>query len=126
MMLAFLTVGAQLLPQYVVPFMLMMTAGSAIMMTLTHYATGTSPIIFGSGYVSMGKWWGVGLVMAVVELLVFATVGWRGGRCWDTGRMLAGRPRASRVVQIIPIITFDVTNVCRYYSHDRIIQMRRH
>ncbi|WDZ96968.1 DASS family sodium-coupled anion symporter [Herbaspirillum sp. WKF16] len=76
MLLAFLTVGAQLLPQdYVMPFMLMMTAGSAIMMTLTHYATGTSPIIFGSGYVSMGKWWGVGLAMAVVELLVFATVG---------------------------------------------------
>nr|WP_198982720.1 DASS family sodium-coupled anion symporter [Herbaspirillum sp. ASV7] len=76
MLLAFLTVGAQLLPpQYVMPFMLMMTAGSAIMMTLTHYATGTSPIIFGSGYVSMGKWWGVGFVMAVVELLVFATVG---------------------------------------------------
>ncbi|WP_420106669.1 DASS family sodium-coupled anion symporter [Herbaspirillum huttiense] len=76
MMLAFLTVGAQLLPpQYVVPFMLMMTAGSGVMMTLTHYATGTSPIIFGSGYVSMGKWWGVGFVMAVVELLVFATVG---------------------------------------------------
>lgn len=81
MLLAFLTVGAQLLPpQYVIPFMLMMTAGSAIMMTLTHYATGTSPIIFGSGYVSMGKWWSVGLVMALVELLVFATVGtlwWR-------------------------------------------------
>jgi DASS family divalent anion:Na+ symporter len=76
MMLAFLTVGAQLLPpQYVAPFMLMMTAGSGVMMTLTHYATGTSPIIFGSGYVSMGKWWGVGFVMAVVELLVFATVG---------------------------------------------------
>jgi len=60
MMLAFLTVGAQLIPaDYVVPFMLMMTAGSAIMMTLTHYATGTSPIIFGSGYVTLGVWWRV-------------------------------------------------------------------
>jgi DASS family divalent anion:Na+ symporter len=53
----------------------MMTAGSAIMMTLTHYATGTSPIIFGSGYVTMGKWWGIGLVMCVLELLIFAVVG---------------------------------------------------
>ena len=81
MMLAFLTVGAQLVPgDYRVPFMLMMTAGSAIMMTLTHYATGTSPIIFGSGYVSMGQWWRVGAVMCVLELLIFATVGiawWR-------------------------------------------------
>lgn len=76
MMLAFLTVGVQLIPQeYVVPFMLMMTAGSAIMMTLTHYATGTSPIIFGSGYVTMGNWWRVGFVMCVFELLVFAVVG---------------------------------------------------
>ena len=76
MMLAFLTVGAQLIPaDYVVPFMLMMTAGSAIMMTLTHYATGTSPIIFGSGYVTLGNWWRVGAAMCVLELLVFAVVG---------------------------------------------------
>ncbi|MYN41340.1 DASS family sodium-coupled anion symporter [Duganella sp. FT109W] len=76
MLFAFLSVGAQLLPQpYLVPFLLLMTAGSAIMMTLTHYATGTSPIIFGSGYVTMGNWWRVGFVMCVLELLVFAVVG---------------------------------------------------
>ena len=76
MMLAFLVVGAQLIPgEYLVPFMLMMTAGSSIMMTLTHYATGTSPIIFGSGYVTMGSWWRVGFVMCAIELLVFAVVG---------------------------------------------------
>jgi divalent anion:Na+ symporter, DASS family len=76
MMLAFLTVGVRLIPpEFVVPFMLMMAAGSAIMMTLTHYATGTSPIIFGSGFVSMGTWWRVGFVMCVVNLLIFAVVG---------------------------------------------------
>lgn len=76
MMLAFLTVGAQLVPApYLVAFLLMMAAASCIMMTLTHYATGTSPIIFGSGYVGMGKWWTVGAVMAVFELLVYATIG---------------------------------------------------
>lgn len=76
MLLAFLTVGAQLIPgAYLMPFMLMMTAGSAIMMTLTHYATGTSPIIFGSGYVSMGQWWRVGFIMCVAELLVFVVIG---------------------------------------------------
>ncbi|MDH0863841.1 DASS family sodium-coupled anion symporter [Mitsuaria sp. GD03876] len=81
MLLAFLTVGAHLIPgEFHVPFMLMMAAGSAIMMTLTHYATGTSPIIFGSGYVTLGQWWRVGAVMCVLELLIFATVGigwWR-------------------------------------------------
>ena len=76
MMLAFLTVGAHLVPaEYLPPFLLMMAAASAIMMTLTHYATGTSPIIFGSGYVSTGRWWLVGLAMALFELLVFATAG---------------------------------------------------
>lgn len=76
MLLAFLSVGVHLVPaEYVVPFLLMMAAASCIMMTLTHYATGTSPIIFGSGYVSMGLWWRTGFVMAVVELLVFATIG---------------------------------------------------
>ncbi|MDB5746507.1 MAG: putative transporter [Massilia sp.] len=76
MMLAFLVVGAQLLPgAYLVPFLLMMTAGSSIMMTLTHYATGTSPIIFGSGYVTMATWWRVGFVMCVLELVIFAVIG---------------------------------------------------
>jgi DASS family divalent anion:Na+ symporter len=76
MLLAFLTVGAQLIPaQYLIPFMLMMTASSAIMMTLTHYATGTSPIIFGSGFVTMGNWWRVGFIMCVIELLIFAVIG---------------------------------------------------
>ncbi|WP_206515120.1 anion permease [Xanthomonas sp. BRIP62411] len=76
MLLAFLGVGALLIPpDYVIPFMLMMTASSAIMMTLTHYATGTSPIIFGSGYVSLGAWWRIGLIMCLLELLIFGLVG---------------------------------------------------
>ncbi|KLI98711.1 DASS family sodium-coupled anion symporter [Luteimonas sp. FCS-9] len=76
MMLAFLTVGVQLVPaDYVVPFVLMMVAGSTAMMTLTHYATGTSPVIFGSGYVTLGTWWRVGLAMCVMQLAVYATVG---------------------------------------------------
>ncbi len=76
MMLAFLTVGVALVPpDYQIPFLLMMVAGSTIMMTLTHYATGTSPIIFGSGYVPLGTWWRVGFIMCVVELAIYATVG---------------------------------------------------
>lgn len=76
MMLALLTVGVQLVPpEYHVPFLLMMTAGSTIMMTLTHYATGTSPIIFGSGYVTLGAWWRVGFLMCIGELAIFAVLG---------------------------------------------------
>lgn len=54
---------------------LLMAAASNIMMTLTHYATGTSPVIFGSGYTSMGEWWKAGFVMSVVNFLIFAIIG---------------------------------------------------
>ena len=56
-------------------FALLLAAVSSIMMTLTHYATGTSPIIFGSGYTTLGQWWIAGLVMSVVNLLVWLLVG---------------------------------------------------
>lgn len=56
-------------------FALLLAAVSSIMMTLTHYATGTSPIIFGSGYTTLGQWWIAGLVMSVVNLLVWLIVG---------------------------------------------------
>ena len=76
MMLAFLSVGVALVPaEYTIPYLLMMVAGSTIMMTLTHYATGTSPIIFGSGYVTLGTWWRVGFIMCIVELLIYAILG---------------------------------------------------
>ena len=62
------------------PFALMMAAASNIMMTLTHYATGTSPVIFGSGYATLGEWWKTGFVMSVVLIVIWLVVGtswWR-------------------------------------------------
>jgi DASS family divalent anion:Na+ symporter len=56
-------------------FALLMAAASNIMMTLTHYATGTSPVIFGSGYTTLGEWWKAGLVMSVVLIAVWVLVG---------------------------------------------------
>lgn len=56
-------------------FALLMASSSCIMMTLTHYATGTSPVIFGSGYVTLGEWWKVGFIMSVVELIIFVAIG---------------------------------------------------
>ncbi|MDO5103411.1 MAG: DASS family sodium-coupled anion symporter [Lautropia sp.] len=57
------------------PFALMMAAASSLMMTLTHYATGTSPVIFGSGYVTLAEWWKAGFVMSVVLLIIWLVVG---------------------------------------------------
>ena len=76
MMLAFLSVGVAIVPaDYTEAFVLMMVAASTIMMGLTHYATGTSPVIFNSGYVTMGRWWLAGFVMSVINILIFATLG---------------------------------------------------
>ena len=50
------------------------------MMTLTHYATGTSPVVFGSGYTTLAEWWKAGFVMSVVLVVVWLVVGvgwWR-------------------------------------------------
>lgn len=74
MMGAFLTVGLSL-GAPAMPFVLMLAAASSIMMTLTHYATGTSPVIFGSGYLTLGEWWRAGFLMSVVNLLVWMVVG---------------------------------------------------
>ena len=61
-------------------FALILAAASSIMMTLTHYATGTSPIIFNSGYTTLGQWWLAGLVMSVVNLVIWIVVG---GAWWS-------------------------------------------
>lgn len=56
-------------------FALLLAAASSIMMTLTHYATGTSPVIYGSGYTSLGEWWRAGLVMSIVNLTIWVFIG---------------------------------------------------
>lgn len=74
MMAAFLTVGLSL-GAPAMPFVLIMAATSSIMMTLTHYATGTSPVIFGSGYLTLGEWWKAGFIMSLVNLLIWVVIG---------------------------------------------------
>lgn len=54
---------------------LIMAAVSSLMMTLTHYATGTSPIIFGSRYTTLGQWWFAGLLMSIINLTIWIIVG---------------------------------------------------
>ncbi|MBZ7985937.1 DASS family sodium-coupled anion symporter [Campylobacter sp. Cr9] len=53
----------------------MLAAAGNIMMALTHYATGTAPVVFGSGYVSLNRWWIVGFIVSVVDIVVMICVG---------------------------------------------------
>ena len=54
---------------------LLLAFSSSLNMSLTHYATGTAPIIFGSGYTTLNEWFGAGAVMSVVNLLLLVLVG---------------------------------------------------
>jgi DASS family divalent anion:Na+ symporter len=47
---------------------------------ITHYASGPSGVVFGSGYVTTKEWFRVGFVMAVVLIVIWGVVGtaWMG------------------------------------------------
>ncbi len=42
---------------------------------LTHYGTACGPILFGSGYASIGSWWKVGIVASVINLAIWIGIG---------------------------------------------------
>lgn len=48
---------------------------SNLFSSLTHYANGPAPVVFGTGYVSMGAWWGVGGAVSVINILIWVGVG---------------------------------------------------
>jgi divalent anion:Na+ symporter, DASS family len=54
---------------------LLLAFSSSLNMSLTHYATGTAPIIFSSGYATLHEWYAAGAVMSVVNILVLVGVG---------------------------------------------------
>ena len=47
---------------------------------LTHFGTTPGPILYSTGYVSVGNWWRVGLFLSFAHLLIWGTIGltwWR-------------------------------------------------
>lgn len=48
---------------------------SNLCMSLTHYASGVSPIYFGSGYVDQGTWWKLGFIVSVINLVIWVGAG---------------------------------------------------
>jgi DASS family divalent anion:Na+ symporter len=48
--------------------------------SLTHYGTTPAPIYFGAGYTTQREWWRVGLLVSILNLLIWGLVGplwWR-------------------------------------------------
>lgn len=48
---------------------------SNLFSSITHYASGPAPVLFGSGYVPMGVWWGLGGAISVVNILIWVIIG---------------------------------------------------
>lgn len=74
MFAAFLTAGIALSAPPAL-LALILAFSSSLMMSLTHYGTGTAPIIFGSNYVTLGEWWKTGFVMSAINLLIWMIIG---------------------------------------------------
>ena len=48
---------------------------SNLMAATTHYATGPAPIYFGAGYVDIKEWWGYGLILSIIYLIIWFAIG---------------------------------------------------
>jgi len=48
---------------------------SNLMSSMTHYGTGPAPVFFGSGYVELGDWWKYGLIISVVNIIIWLGIG---------------------------------------------------
>ncbi|HAA1523362.1 2-oxoglutarate translocator [Campylobacter sp. BCW_6876] len=52
-----------------------MITSDNVMMALTHYVAGTALVIFRVGYVILKKWWSIGFVISIVDIVVMIAVG---------------------------------------------------
>lgn len=59
-------------------FGLFLGFASSLCASITHYGTGSAPVLFGSGYVTMGEWWKWGFVVSLLNLTIWAVAcaGW--------------------------------------------------
>lgn len=48
---------------------------SSLFSSMTHYGTSSAPPLFGTGYVPIAAWWGVGLVISFVNLAIWIGAG---------------------------------------------------
>jgi len=48
---------------------------SSLWTSLTHYASGPAPVLFGAGYTTLNQWWRYGLIIGLMNLTLWMTVG---------------------------------------------------
>ena len=59
------------------PFLTVLILGftSSLFGGLTHYGCGPAPIYFGAGYLTLKKWWKMGLIISIVNILIWFGIG---------------------------------------------------
>ncbi len=58
---------------------------SSLFSAMTHYGASSSAIFYGSGYISIGAWWGVGFAISIVNLIIWFGIGgiwWKALGIW--------------------------------------------
>jgi DASS family divalent anion:Na+ symporter len=48
---------------------------SNLFASMTHYGAGPAPVLFGTGYVEIGTWWRMGLLVSVINIVIWVGVG---------------------------------------------------
>ena len=48
---------------------------SSLMGALTHYGSGQAPILFGTGYLTIGEWWKMGFIASVANIGIWMLIG---------------------------------------------------
>ena len=67
----FIVIAAKLIaPEQLTTFMILLTSTIGLMGLITPYGTGPSPIWYGAGYISQGKWWALGAIFALIFMSV--------------------------------------------------------
>ncbi len=65
----FLAIAVKLVgPEQMVPFSILLAGSLGVMGIITPYATGPSPMWYGAGYISQGRWWGLGAIFGAIFL----------------------------------------------------------
>lgn len=54
---------------------LVLTYFSNLSAGLTHYGTTPAPVYFGTGYVTQKRWWTIGLIASVLNIIIWSTIG---------------------------------------------------
>lgn len=63
----FIVIAAKLIaPEHLMTFMILLSATIGLMGIITPYGTGPSPLWYGAGYISQGRWWALGAIFGSI------------------------------------------------------------